>query len=240
MDDLNQQLSFGLNNVCETTLADGVLITELFDAILRGSDAAMETLGMALSRVLFSLLEKLVLLDNPPLTLLANGLRCLALIANQTPKLVWEKLSEMGLFPFVVKSPLGHCNHGGDEINTGVVGSLLARQECVNGEYPLTGAFLDLLLACLNECDMPRNGMGKKSNPEHHGEHPTTTSVLYVVQEILPVFQQWRFTLPVEKERLGQKVLNRKKNTLLCQWTYPQFTRFSDVRATIYKYNIHV
>ena len=181
---------------------------ELFDAILRGSDAAMETLGMALSRVTFSLLEKLVLLDNPPLTLLANGLRCLSLIANQTPKLVWEKLSEMGLFPFVVKSPLGHFNHS-DEINTGVVGSLLARQECVNGEYPLTGAFLDLLLACLNECDMPGNGMGNKSNPEH----PTTTSVLYVVQEILPVFQQWRFTLPVEKERLGQKVLNRKKNT---------------------------
>ena len=209
LDDLNRQLAFGLNNVCESTLADSVLITELFFAILRGSEAAMESLGIPLSTVLFSLLQKLVLLDNPPLTLLANGLRCLSLVANQTPKLVWEKLSEIGLFPFVVKSPLGHLHYGG-EVNTGVVGSLLARQECVNGEYPLTSAFLDLLLACLNECDMRGDDKGVQGNTDCHREHPTTTSVIYVVQEILPVFQQWRFTIPVEKERLGQKVLKRK------------------------------
>ena len=208
LDDLNRQLAFGLNNVCESALADSVLITDLFCAILKGCESAMESIGIPLSMVLFSLVQKLVLLDNPALPLLANSLRCLSLVANQTPKLVWEKLSEIGLFPFVVKSPLGHLNYGG-EVNTGVVGSLLARQECVNGEYPLTSAFLDLLLACLNECYI--RGDDKEST-DRHREHPTTTSVLYVVQEILPVFQQWRFTIPAEKERLGQKVLTRELN----------------------------
>ena len=209
LDDLNRQLAFGLNNVCESVLADSVLITELFNAILRGSDDAMGSLGIPLSTILFSLLQKLVLLDNPPITLLANGLKCLSLVANQTPKLVWEKLSDIGLFPYIIKSPLGHLNDGG-EVNTGVVGSLLARQECVNGEYPLTSAFLDLLLACLNECDMRGDDKIMRGNMDYRHEHPTTTSVLYVVQEILPVFQQWRYALPVEKERMGQKVLNRK------------------------------
>jgi hypothetical protein len=196
---LDKQLSSGLSNVCDDTLVNGVLITELLDAVLKNSTAAMQILGLAVSKVLFSLLEKLVHLATPPLTLLANSLRCLSVMASQKPRLVWEKLSDMGLFPFVTRSPLGFIGGNGD-VNSGVVGAMLARQECVNGEYPLTVAFLDLLLACLQQ-----EREGPSSYPSEH--HPTATSVLYVIQDILPVFQQWRFSKAAGKEKFGQKVL---------------------------------
>ncbi len=104
----------------------------------------------------------------------------------------------MGLFPYVTKSAFSIAPDSSGDINSGVVGALLARQECVNGEYPLTDAFLDLLLACVTK---------SSDNADAVTVHPATTSVLYVIQDVLPVFQQWRFSHPGAKERLGQKVL---------------------------------
>ena len=58
-------------------------------------------------------------------------------------------------------------------------GSLLAQQECVLGTYPLTSAFLDLLM--------------KKYHP----------SILFVVTEILPNYQNWRFVEICEQQTFG-------------------------------------
>lgn len=77
-----------------------------------------------------------------------------------------------------------------DDINPGIIGSLMAQQECVLGTYPLTSAYLDLLLTM------------KADQPKIH--HP---SVLFVIQEILPSYKNWRFNVPLERENFGQKVL---------------------------------
>ena len=51
-------------------------------------------------------------------------------------------MTETGIFPFMV---------GDNDVSPGTVGALLAQHECVRGVYPLTTAFIDLLLACINE-----------------------------------------------------------------------------------------
>ena len=84
---LDRQLSTGLSNVRDESLADGVLVTQLLDAVMRNSaSSAMRSLGLAVSKALFSLLEKVVHLPSPPLVLLANSLRSLSLIANEKPR----------------------------------------------------------------------------------------------------------------------------------------------------------
>ena len=63
----------------------------------------------------------------------------------------------------------------------GLIGTLLAQQECVLGTYPLTSAFLDLLM--------------KKYHP----------SILFVVTEILPNYQNWRFVEICEQQTFGME-----------------------------------
>ena len=123
-------------------------------------------------------------------------------MAVENPRLVWERLSETGLFPFITRSPLGGVSSSGNtaDINSGLVGALQAEQECVGGEYPLTSAFLDLLLACVED-EMEDGG------PAINGNHPTAASVIYLIQDVLPSSQQWFFQEPAEKFVLNRKIL---------------------------------
>ncbi len=136
-------------------------------------------------------------LAQPPLKLLANCLGILSVVAKVRPRHVWGKLAECGLFPtFVRKTMLASSTRGlaEDDLSPGLVGSLLAQQECVNGEYPLTTAFLNLLLSCA------KSGDGSLGDG-------TSASVVYVARDIFPSYRQWRFVDPVEKEAFGQKML---------------------------------
>ena len=100
--------------------------------------------------------------------------RCLGSIPEDDQ--AWKSLTESGLFPFL---------NTRQDLNPGIIGTLLAQQECVLGIYPMTSAWLDLLL------------LRKQYHP----------SILFVVEEILPSYQNWRFSNPIEKEIFGQKVL---------------------------------
>ncbi len=144
--------------------------------------------------------------------MLANCLGILTVLANDRPQQVWEKLSESGLFPhFTGRGGLLRARRAGesdpasaaqaddcDDLSPGLVGSLLAQQECVSGEYPLTTAFLDLLLTCV----VKNHGGGGGDRA-----HPATASVVYVARDMFASYRQWRFVDPVEREVFGQKIL---------------------------------
>ena len=161
------------------------------EQLLKNASDAHRTIGHYVSKASFVLVEKFSQMQSPPLELLASCVRNLSLVAKRKPLFVWEKLSETGIFPFVAKS---HLLTGNNTINPGLVGLLLAQQECVMGRYPLTSAFLDLLSACVR----------KKVKK---GDHPTTSSLMYVIHDIFPAFQNWGFNDVGERERFGQKIL---------------------------------
>ena len=138
------------------------------------------------------LINKFVHVPNPPMPLLAVCLRCLSKSFDED---IFKSFVDSGLFPQT--NTLGDASPGliGNILNSRVIsrnfskictflGSLLAQQECVLGTYPLTSAFLELL-----------------SKKYHH------PSVLFVIQEILPSYQNWRFNHPMEQHTFGQKVL---------------------------------
>ena len=140
----------------------------------------------------YLLIEKFVQVPHPPIELLSHCVSVLSVVAkSKDPEgrsraaLVWDKLSTLGLFPYLSSSV---CQ---SDINPGIVGGLLAQQECVDGEYPLTTSFLDLLLNCCSHC----------------GSESILPSVLFVLREMLPSFQQWRFSQVSGKQVFGQKIL---------------------------------
>lgn len=142
----------------------------------------------------------------PPLNLLASSLRALSVLATRNPRFIWDRLTETGLFPhFVGRSALGSTAPRADEadLGPGIVGALLAQQECVNGEYPLTTAFLDLLQTCV-----------KKRDPDEQLQRSAAASISYLARDVFPSFRQWRFSSATERELFGQTMLSLFKTFL--------------------------
>ncbi|CAB4058067.1 NUP188 [Lepeophtheirus salmonis] len=188
-----EQVSHGAKNVNEAKLSSVTAITKLTDKILHS--AVGESIIHSLDHFIecfFILIEKFVQAPSPPIDLLANCVSCLSVVAKVSPQKVWDRLASTGLFPYVTRSNLDIL---GTQVmltfNPGVIGALLAQQECVDGEYPLTNAFLDLLLHTTT------SGSNIKISP----------SLIYIVQEMLPSFQQWRFAHSTNKPIFGQKIL---------------------------------
>lgn len=172
---LLSQVSRGLKNVQSETLWNTVHIAKLFEILFKNTSTNV-VLKKSVYKSLLLIIEKFSQISNPPTELLANSLNCMKVI--QEPVEVWQNLSETGVFP----------RFDLNNINPGLVGSLLAQQECVEGSYPLTTAFLDLLLDCA-------------------AFDTLSASVQYVIKDILPHFDQWRFNLNKERQIFGQKVL---------------------------------
>jgi len=135
------------------------------------------------------LLERACHLAQPPLPLLGAGMACLQVLVkrnvNAGVKIVWETLYSSNLLP--------HPTAGGD-LNTGLLGSLLAQQEVPSGEYPLTESFLDLVLVYIDH-EKDINGQSLEA------------SLGYTSRELFPSYHQWRFADPIGKEVFGKKVL---------------------------------
>ena len=135
-----------------------LFFTKLFENLLRFRRSNYPTnekeyhdkLERLAANASFMLIEKFSQFQQPPINLLANCIRSLSLIAQKTNRsqTVWEKLEEIGIFPYMTRShSLLHDVYKKSDysnsmdtanINHGLVGSILAQQECVQGAYPLT------------------------------------------------------------------------------------------------------
>ncbi len=112
-------------------------------------------------------------------------------MAKRNPVEIWGKLAETGLLPhFSSHARLASNAASEADLNPGIVGALLAQQECVNGEYPLSTAFFDLTLACVAR------------------KVPAAASLSYIAKNIFPCYRQWRFESATDRERFGQKMLS--------------------------------
>ena len=187
------QVSMGVKNLSPDKLDNVGRIMELMKNLLLHSPQAQQVIGHFVSKASFILVEKFSHVQNPPIDLLATCISSLSIVAKRKPLPIWERLSETGIFPYITKS---HLASQSSNINPGLVGDLLAQQECVRGEYPLTDAFLELLLACV-----------RKQPKTDSAIHPATPSLLYIIHDVLPAFQNWGFNRPGHREKFGQKIM---------------------------------
>eukprot|EP00095_Tigriopus_kingsejongensis_P005661 maker-scaffold209_size256900-snap-gene-1.27 protein:Tk05661 transcript:maker-scaffold209_size256900-snap-gene-1.27-mRNA-1 annotation:"nucleoporin nup188 homolog" len=198
IDRLIKQISSGVSKIHAETLANVTEIVKLLRTVLKRSPKAVHELGLRTEKTLIFLTEKLVQITNPPLELLAHCLETFAFLAQINPVRIWHKLEESSLFPSPVKASLGDISAASvEDIQAGVIGHLLAQQECVHGEYPLTSAFLELVEVCV---EVP--------------EANVTSSLVFIAQDLMPSFSNWRFAKAGEQEIFGQKLLKVLKHVL--------------------------
>ena len=191
MDQLVNQVMQGSRNVQNDTLDNVTEIVGLLESLMKHATKKMTSLAPLVVRSCLVLVEKFVQVPHPPIKLLAACLRCLSNVqGDQDRAKVWSQLSDTRIFPYATRNFGNHDQEAVFDVNPGVVGTLLAQQECVLGSYSLTSAFLDLVLS-----------VGKV--------HPdlVKASLLFVVQELLPSYQNWRFNVATEREVFGQKIL---------------------------------
>ncbi|TRY70692.1 hypothetical protein TCAL_16356 [Tigriopus californicus] len=196
VDRLIKQISSGMSKIHSETLSNVTIITKLIRTIVKASPKVWSQIGLRAEKSLICLTEKVVQINNPPLELLTYCMETFAFLCQRNPVRIWQKLEEFSVFPHQLKSGLGE-SQSVEDINSGVIGHLLAQQECVNGEFPLTLAYLELLAVCLQ-------------SPEINA----TPSLVFVAQDLIPSFSNWRFSEPGDREIFGQKLLCLTKMVL--------------------------
>lgn len=193
---LIKQISSGMSKILSETLSNVTMITKLLRTILKTSPKVCSQMGLRAEKTLICLTEKVVQITNPPLELLTLCMETFAFLCQRNPVRIWQKLEEFSVFPHQLKSGLGE-SPSVEDINSGVIGHLLAQQECVNGEFPLTLAYLELLTVCVQ-------------SPEINA----TPSLVFVAQDLIPSFSNWRFSELGDRETFGQKLLGLTKLVL--------------------------
>ena len=96
-----------------------------------------------------------------------------------------------------ILSPDNTCNalfgfSGNVGLCSGSYGSILAGFECTQGFYPVTTAFLNFLTTFIS----PFSQDGK--------ENELMAPILFLLREIFPVFQKWRFYQARDMESIGK------------------------------------
>ena len=217
MTDINSHVQYGVDSVSPSALERVSSIASFAASATRlAADADLPVHLDRLEplvRALVVFLCRFAALPKPPLDALASALEAASSLAKSRPLVVWSMLQQQhssGFLPSFSSSvssvdstptsPLAVASNAldGRDALPGSYGNILATQECAQARYPLTAAFLRIVLhlspSVLVSADADL----------------LLPSVLFVLREIFPHFGRWRFFSSGEnpkRESIGQKCL---------------------------------
>lgn len=213
---LLSQVSYGSGMIEPETVHRVILtcrlLTSLLKADYRRISSDVEFLEMMINH-LYCLVQRFSLLPSPSIELLASCFEVFHEIIQWEPLECWQKLQQTGFLPYLTH----HVTSVGEALralNRGAYGAILAGSERMQGRYPVTQAFLQLLISMVE----PLNAAGKLDE--------ILPSSLFVCQEIFPVMYKYRFYDPYAREKMGQKCLTVFMKILKSQG------EISDIKST--------
>ncbi|WAR31378.1 NU188-like protein [Mya arenaria] len=116
--------------------------------------------------------------------------------AKLQPHQAWHDLKHTGLLPFLTENIDNMAELlSGKGVSRGLYGSLLAGSEVPHGNFLLTEALLDFI----SELVLPLYKVGR--------EDQLQACMVYILREVFPAFQKWRYLGNTRKEIIGQKCL---------------------------------
>ncbi|WAR31430.1 NU188-like protein [Mya arenaria] len=128
--------------------------------------------------------------------LLAACVDCVTCAAKLQPQQAWHDLKHTGLLPFLTENIDNMAELlSGKGVSRGLYGSLLAGSEVPHGNFLLTEALLDFI----SELVLPLYKVGR--------EDQLQACMVYILREVFPAFQKWRYLGNTRKEIIGQKCL---------------------------------
>ncbi|XP_074655526.1 nucleoporin NUP188-like [Tubulanus polymorphus] len=193
---LLDQVAQGAGMVHESSVMKVLDIVKLLHTLLQADTSLLNDL-QPLTSLIFPLIHRFSSLASPPLELIAACLDVLASLANVNPKKIWHNLQHTGFLPFLTENFTNVMDvASGSGLNPGTFGRLLSSYEIPLGTYPVTLSFLDLVANLVQP--LAKENMG----------NTLLSSALFIVREIFPVFQKWRYYHIGRRETLGQKCLD--------------------------------
>ncbi|XP_055897288.1 nucleoporin NUP188-like isoform X1 [Biomphalaria glabrata] len=144
----------------------------------------------------YQILLRFAVLNPAPLELLSHTIQCLSLSVPDFYTDVFHHLKQTGFLPFLTKNISSFSDiQSGDGVNQGLYGCVLTGTECAQGVYIVTLATLDLVTQLVQ--------YSSKQGTEH--EH--LASVLFLLREVFPRYNKWRFVDHDQYKCIGQKCL---------------------------------
>ncbi|KAL3870342.1 hypothetical protein ACJMK2_038416 [Sinanodonta woodiana] len=196
IEELLHQISKGAGMVSQALVGRVTLISEFIYAILVSNPAAMDGL-QDLTCVLYQVIQRFTTFNPPPLDLIAACVCCVTCVAKCQTLKAWHNMKQTGLLPFLTENVDSLAEVlSGQGLSPGLFGALLAGFETQQGRYQLTVAFLDLILELVQPLF------------KHKLESELMPSIMYILREIFPVHQKWRYYNTVRKEKIGQLCLD--------------------------------
>ncbi|XP_065582675.1 nucleoporin NUP188-like [Artemia franciscana] len=179
--DLLYQVQHGMSSVQSETVNIVKSIVKLILTVLQHSPESYQSLE-TLSELLLDVFDCFSLIPNAPNDLLSVFLQLVGqlLLQDKAREGILHRLKQNGLLPHflgLVDNPLEMVMH--TELNSALVGSILAGQECVTGLYPFTVAFLEFINSCIK---------AETSNTDI-----VYPCIVFILREIFPTHPKWRF-----------------------------------------------
>ncbi|XP_071152764.1 nucleoporin NUP188-like isoform X2 [Mytilus edulis] len=195
IEDLLNQASNGTGNVPLSLVSKVTLITQFVKAMISSYPAVIDEL-MQITECLYQVIHRFSRFTPVPLDLISSCIDCLKCVAKIHPKQVWHSMKQTGLLPYLTGNVDNYAEVvSGQEVSAGSYGQLLAGTELIQGHYPVTCSLLDLMSNLIQPFF------------EHEIEGELMAPVLYILREVFPVFQKWRYVVPTKREQIGHSCL---------------------------------
>ncbi|XP_059142292.1 nucleoporin NUP188-like isoform X2 [Physella acuta] len=190
------QVSYGAGMVQTEQVLKTTMVMNLVKEIVTFDPEAVFQFSEIL-QLGYQLILRFAVLTPSPLELLAHTVHCLSLSVPKFYQEVSHHLKQTGFLPFMtinIKNVTDAMS--GDGVNQGLYGCVLTTTECAQGVYVVTIAALDLVTNLI------------KFSPNQKDERDHTASLLFILREVFPRYQKWRYADVSQRKVIGQKCLN--------------------------------
>ncbi|XP_072045504.1 LOW QUALITY PROTEIN: nucleoporin NUP188-like [Amphiura filiformis] len=189
-------LSISKGNLSEIQSRQVTEIMNLLTQVLE-SDWSISARLQPIMGCIYPLISSLCVVPNPPLTLLASCIKCLAVMADNDAQHVWQSLQQTTFLPHTgnVYTQVAEAVSGAG-ILPADYGKILCQHEMTCGSYPVTLEFLKLVKALLK-------GLAGE-NVSLATSQDLLACVIFVQKEIFANFQKWRYANFTHMEQVGQ------------------------------------
>ncbi|XP_056009987.1 nucleoporin NUP188-like [Ostrea edulis] len=193
---LLDQVAQGSGMVSPTQTDKVTLAIELVNAVLKNHPESQREFE-AIIHCIYTLIHRFVRLFHPPVTLIVQCIECVTCLAKQNPVKVWHDMKQTGLLPYLTENIDNIAEIlSGQGLMAGCYGNMLFGVECIEGLYPITTAILEFISNLIQPFF------------QESMENELMASIMYILREIFPVFQKWRFYKLKTRELIGRKCVD--------------------------------
>ncbi|KAF9929842.1 hypothetical protein FBU30_001155 [Linnemannia zychae] len=167
--------------------------------------------GASIIPTLFAILDQSSKFQNPPLDVISSCLKCLRWISQSYSQDVWLFLKQSSFLPAVITTTVQFT--GSSRVQTsGLASHVLTRFECVQGNYIVTIAFLELIQTLTYNAQQQELWDSKELRClKAEILYPC---LAYIQNDLFTNFESWHYVNITDRFVIGSRILSILNSTL--------------------------